>query len=85
MFCRLQALRRQQAGCVGLVSFGHTCFLNAVMQCLAHASPIKDVFLSGAYLRDINEDNPDGSKAGILRAFAHVMHHLWQVSNHSCS
>ena len=78
MLC-LQAVGHK-AGLVGLHNFGNSCYMNAAMQCLAHTTPLKAIFLNGAYKVDVNMDNVNGSKGAVVTAFGDVLQALWQVN-----
>lgn len=49
----------EHAGGVGLCNLGNTSYFNSILQCLAHASPLKELFLSGRYRYQINRHNEE--------------------------
>lgn len=53
--------------------------MNSSIQCLAHSHPLLRVFLSGAYKKDLNRDNPLGNKGQLAEAFGSLVEKLWQV------
>ena len=69
----------QPGGMAGLQNLGNSCYLNAAVQCLAHTGLFKTLFLTSVYKADINEENLNGSKGRVVRAFGDVMQALWQV------
>ena len=49
-------------GKAGLKNVGNTCFLSSVVQCLSHTTPITRILLGNRHVKDINRDNPLGTK-----------------------
>lgn len=53
--------------------------MNSSIQCLAHTIPLMRVFLTGAYRKDINRDNPLGNKGELAEGFGDLMEKLYGV------
>ena len=55
---RYNQLRRPSY--TGLCNFANNCFMNSVVQCLSNTRELRDYFIEGRYLADINTTNPLG-------------------------
>ena len=64
---RYNQLRRPSY--TGLCNFANNCFMNSVVQCLSNTRELRDYFIEGRYLADINATNPLGFKGELAKCF----------------
>lgn len=65
----------------GLQNLTNSCYINCVLQCLSHCAPLKDYFVRGLFVDEINAQNPLGTNGAITTAFARVLRQLWEHDN----
>ena len=61
----------------GLLNTGNTCFMNSTLQCLSNTQEVRDYFINGRYLADINRDNPLGFRGELAKCFSQIIRKLW--------
>jgi hypothetical protein len=59
--------------------------MNSSLQCIMHAVPLMNTFLSGAYEADLNTANPLGLKGQLAQALASLMGNVWKVRSVACA
>ena len=60
-----------------LCNFANNCFMNSVVQCLSNTRELRDYFIEGRYLADINTTNPLGLKGELAKCFSGIIRKLW--------
>ena len=75
-------IRGNYFGMTGLDNMGNTCFVNAVLQCLANLRELRDYFLCGGFQKDIKE-NPLGLGGELANSYDILLKVLWGGSTRS--
>lgn len=74
----------ESQGITGLVNMGNTCYMNSVIQCLRHCTPLRTV-LSTKYIEDIlrkNLDQSNTTQSMLIVSFIKVIYIMW-TNTHS--
>jgi ubiquitin C-terminal hydrolase len=61
----------------GLENLGNSCYLNAVLQALAHSMPLTLYVVSKAFPYHINATNSEGTRGRLAMAYSALCHTVW--------
>ncbi|XP_055346603.1 LOW QUALITY PROTEIN: ubiquitin carboxyl-terminal hydrolase 19-like [Paramacrobiotus metropolitanus] len=76
---------RMHYGLTGLNNLGNSCYLGAVVQCLANTKELRDYFLRGYYKKEINRKNPLGSEGRFASVMEETLRNIWSGNRSSYS
>jgi ubiquitin carboxyl-terminal hydrolase 8 len=52
--------------------------MNSALQCLVSVQPLTEYFLSGRHAKDINRNNPLGTKGNLADRYAELVRNMWE-------
>ncbi|EXJ64486.1 hypothetical protein A1O7_00822 [Cladophialophora yegresii CBS 114405] len=72
-------------GITGLTNLGNTCYMNSALQCLRSVPELTSYLLADLWKKDLNVDNPLGYHGEVARAYANLMHQIYDENASSTS
>ncbi|KAL1964943.1 hypothetical protein VTN77DRAFT_6296 [Rasamsonia byssochlamydoides] len=72
-------------GNTGFGNLGNTCYMNAALQCVRSVEELTLYFLNDVYKKDLNPNNPLAHNGDVARAYANLLHIIYDEGPHSFS
>ncbi|OWA50676.1 putative Ubiquitin carboxyl-terminal hydrolase 8 [Hypsibius exemplaris] len=70
-------MNERHFGYTGLKNMGNWCYMNSVLQCLAHTRPFREFYKTGNYKLSVNAYNTNGAPGKLSVYMAELMNALW--------